>query len=129
MATRDRPRQLLGGPEHGRWLIAPADPAHRIERRYLNSLILVTMFETNCHGRLRAKLVEFNGDYIEEALLHSRSERPAGGRRLIRLTISWNQSSLFEARRVHRFVSGQVSKARFPSADVARENFRIARGA
>ena len=38
---------LLGGPEHGRWLIAPADPAHRIERRYLNgSLILVTMFET-----------------------------------------------------------------------------------
>jgi GH15 family glucan-1,4-alpha-glucosidase len=38
---------LLGGPEHGRWLIAPADPAHRIERRYLDgSLILVTMFET-----------------------------------------------------------------------------------
>jgi GH15 family glucan-1,4-alpha-glucosidase len=38
---------LLGGPEHGRWLIAPTDPAHRIERRYLNgSLILVTTFET-----------------------------------------------------------------------------------
>src|ERR1700719_3429222 len=38
---------LLGGPEHGRWLIAPADPSHRVERRYLNgSLILVTMFET-----------------------------------------------------------------------------------
>ncbi len=38
---------LLGGPEHGRWLIAPAGPARRIERRYLNgSLILVTMFET-----------------------------------------------------------------------------------
>src|SRR5689334_11896033 len=38
---------LLGEPEHGRWLIAPVDPAHRVERRYLNgSLVLVTMFET-----------------------------------------------------------------------------------
>jgi len=38
---------LLGEPEHGRWLIAPADPSRRVERRYLNSsLILVTMFET-----------------------------------------------------------------------------------
>jgi GH15 family glucan-1,4-alpha-glucosidase len=38
---------LLGEPEHGRWLIAPADPSHRVERRYLNgSLILATMFET-----------------------------------------------------------------------------------
>jgi NADH:ubiquinone oxidoreductase subunit D len=30
----------------------------------------------NCHGRLRAELVEFNGDYIEEALLHFGSEQP-----------------------------------------------------
>jgi GH15 family glucan-1,4-alpha-glucosidase len=38
---------LLGEPEHGRWLIAPADPAARIERRYRNgSLILVTTFAT-----------------------------------------------------------------------------------
>jgi GH15 family glucan-1,4-alpha-glucosidase len=38
---------LLGGPEHGRWLIAPKTPAARIMRRYLgNSLILVTTFET-----------------------------------------------------------------------------------
>jgi len=38
---------LLGEPEHGRWLIAPADPAARVERRYLDgSLILVTRFET-----------------------------------------------------------------------------------
>ena len=38
---------LLGKPEHGRWLIAPVEPATRIERRYLDgSLILVTMFET-----------------------------------------------------------------------------------
>ncbi len=38
---------LLGEPEHGRWLIAPVDSSHRVERRYLNgSLILVTMFES-----------------------------------------------------------------------------------
>src|SRR5205085_1835272 len=38
---------LLGEPEHGRWLIAPADPSYRVERRYLDgSLILVTVFET-----------------------------------------------------------------------------------
>src|ERR1700730_2416117 len=37
---------LLGESEHGRWLIAPSDPSHRVERRYLDgSLILVTMFE------------------------------------------------------------------------------------
>ncbi len=38
---------LLGEPEHGRWLIAPADPAARVQRRYRDgSLILVTTFET-----------------------------------------------------------------------------------
>ena len=38
---------LLGTPEHGRWLIAPAAPALRISRRYrLNTLILETTFET-----------------------------------------------------------------------------------
>jgi GH15 family glucan-1,4-alpha-glucosidase len=38
---------LLGGPEHGRWLIEPVEPAGRTERRYLDgSLILVTLFET-----------------------------------------------------------------------------------
>jgi Domain of unknown function (DUF5911) len=38
---------LLGGPEHGRWLIAPRDPGARVIRRYLDgSLILVTTFET-----------------------------------------------------------------------------------
>ena len=38
---------LLGGPEHGRWLIAPKDTALRITRRYIDgSLILVTAFET-----------------------------------------------------------------------------------
>ena len=38
---------LLGEPEHGRWLIAPEDPAPRVERHYLDgSLVLSTMFET-----------------------------------------------------------------------------------
>ncbi len=38
---------LLGEPRHGRWLIAPAAPPARVERRYLDdTLILATMFET-----------------------------------------------------------------------------------
>jgi GH15 family glucan-1,4-alpha-glucosidase len=38
---------LLGKPEHGRWLIEPAEPSGRTERRYADgSLILVTLFET-----------------------------------------------------------------------------------
>jgi GH15 family glucan-1,4-alpha-glucosidase len=38
---------LLGGPEHGRWQIAPLDPAARIQRRYVpGTLILETEFTT-----------------------------------------------------------------------------------
>jgi GH15 family glucan-1,4-alpha-glucosidase len=38
---------LLGGPEHGRWLIAPAQGARRTFRRYRqNTLILETRMET-----------------------------------------------------------------------------------
>jgi hypothetical protein len=38
---------ILGGPEQGRWLIAPTDTTARITRRYLDgSLVLVTTFET-----------------------------------------------------------------------------------
>jgi GH15 family glucan-1,4-alpha-glucosidase len=38
---------LLGGPENGRWLIAPADPNPRVSRRYReNTLILETEFAT-----------------------------------------------------------------------------------
>ncbi|WP_448207097.1 glycoside hydrolase family 15 protein [Azospirillum sp. sgz302134] len=38
---------LLGGPEHGRWLLAPADPAARSTRRYReDTLILETDIET-----------------------------------------------------------------------------------
>ena len=37
---------LPGGSEHGRWLIAPADPSARVARRYRpDTLILETAFE------------------------------------------------------------------------------------
>ena len=39
---------LLGGPQHGRWLIASEDPACRTTRRYLPATaVLETRFETN----------------------------------------------------------------------------------
>jgi GH15 family glucan-1,4-alpha-glucosidase len=39
---------LLGGPEHGRWLLAPADAAAKCRRRYRDdTMILETEFETN----------------------------------------------------------------------------------
>jgi GH15 family glucan-1,4-alpha-glucosidase len=39
---------LLGGPEHGRWLIAPAGAIRRVTRRYSDhSLVLHTDFETD----------------------------------------------------------------------------------
>jgi len=38
---------LLGGPEHGRWLIAPADPPAATRRRYLDgTLVIETEFRT-----------------------------------------------------------------------------------
>jgi GH15 family glucan-1,4-alpha-glucosidase len=48
---------LLGTPEHGRWLLAPASEAVRISRRYRpHTLILETVFETR-DGQ--ATLVDF----------------------------------------------------------------------
>src|SRR5271163_2013786 len=39
---------LLGGPEHGRWVIAPTATIRRISRRYRDAtLILETDFETD----------------------------------------------------------------------------------
>ena len=39
---------LLGTPEHGRWLLAPAGAAHTVRRRYRgNTLVLETEFETD----------------------------------------------------------------------------------
>ena len=62
---------LLGGPEHGRWLIAPQNPAGRITRRYRPStLILETLFETE-DGAVR--LIDFMApreDWISDASSH-----------------------------------------------------------
>jgi GH15 family glucan-1,4-alpha-glucosidase len=50
---------LLGEPEHGRWLVAPVDPAPRVERRYRDgSLVLETTFET-AEGAV--ELIDFIG--------------------------------------------------------------------
>jgi GH15 family glucan-1,4-alpha-glucosidase len=39
---------LLGGPEHGRWLLAPATQSRRVRRKYRgNSLVLETEFDTD----------------------------------------------------------------------------------
>jgi GH15 family glucan-1,4-alpha-glucosidase len=48
---------LLGGPEHGRWLIAPAEKPRHVRRRYRgDTLILETEFET-AQGSVR--LIDF----------------------------------------------------------------------
>ena len=45
------------GREHGRWLIAPSDSSHRVERRYLDgSLVLATTFETSAGA---VELIDF----------------------------------------------------------------------
>jgi GH15 family glucan-1,4-alpha-glucosidase len=48
---------LLGEPDHGRWMLAPATPVRRSSRRYrTDTLILESIFETD-EGRIRA--IEF----------------------------------------------------------------------
>jgi GH15 family glucan-1,4-alpha-glucosidase len=45
---------LLGGPQHGRWLLAPSTPVRRSSRRYRHdTLILESIFET-AEGTVRA---------------------------------------------------------------------------
>ena len=51
---------LLGGPEHGRWLVAPAAKPRRVERRYRgDTLILETDFETEVLQSSQPVLVDF----------------------------------------------------------------------
>src|SRR3954464_7561259 len=39
---------LLGGPEHGRWLLGPADPSATCSRRYVeNSAVLESTYSTD----------------------------------------------------------------------------------
>src|SRR5438874_13021031 len=38
---------LLGGPEHGRWLVTPARPAEATRRDRSDTLILETVFESD----------------------------------------------------------------------------------
>ncbi len=48
---------LLGGAEHGRWLLAPAAKIQSMRRRYLDdSLVLETEFQT---GRGRVRVIDF----------------------------------------------------------------------
>jgi GH15 family glucan-1,4-alpha-glucosidase len=48
---------LLGGPEHGRWLLAPAAEPHRVRRRYRGeTLILETDFDT---GEGSVRVIDF----------------------------------------------------------------------
>jgi GH15 family glucan-1,4-alpha-glucosidase len=48
---------LLGGPEHGRWLIAPDEKIIRVQRRYRkDSLVLETDFETE---RGSVRIIDF----------------------------------------------------------------------
>src|ERR1700722_10266023 len=44
---------LLGGPEHGRWLLCPSSPVVGVQRRYLQgTLVLETQFDT-AEGSIR----------------------------------------------------------------------------
>ena len=56
---------LLGGREHGRWLVAPRDKA-RITRRYRpDTLILETCFETVEGAAVLVDLMPFHGEHSE----------------------------------------------------------------
>src|SRR5206468_841403 len=45
---------LLGNAEHGRWLLAPAEPVKSVRRRYRpGTLVLETEFETESGGAVR----------------------------------------------------------------------------
>jgi len=56
---------LLGGPEHGRWLVAPHDKA-RVTRQYrADTLILETCFETAEGAAVMVDFMPFHGERSE----------------------------------------------------------------
>src|SRR5690348_7135150 len=56
---------LLGGPEHGRWLVAPRETA-RVTRRYrADTLILETCFETTDGSAVVVDFMPFHGERSE----------------------------------------------------------------
>jgi len=56
---------LLGTPDHGRWLVAPRQPA-RVTRRYRpDTLILETQFETDDASATLIDFMPFRGDQSE----------------------------------------------------------------
>ncbi|MFT4036677.1 MAG: glycoside hydrolase family 15 protein [Thermomicrobiales bacterium] len=44
---------LLGAPEHGRWLLAPDEPAHETTRRYLPETLILETTHTTASGVVR----------------------------------------------------------------------------
>jgi GH15 family glucan-1,4-alpha-glucosidase len=60
---------LLGGPEHGRWLLAPADPRARSSRRYRDdTLILETRFETETGSVLVVDFMPLRADSVSDLM-------------------------------------------------------------
>ena len=83
---------LLGTPENGRWLIAPADPNAKVTRRYRpDTLILETRYET---ATGTATLIDF---------MYPREEHP----NVVRLVVANSGMVDFEMEFIVRFGYGQ----------------------
>lgn len=82
---------LLGGPEHGRWLIAPEDPSVRVSRRYLpETAVIETRFETEGGAVTLTDFMPFTED--EDKVDIVRIVRGVGGqvRMAMELTLRFN---------------------------------------
>ena len=83
---------LLGGPAHGRWLLAPSVPAHTVRRRYRpDTLILETEFETQ-RGSIR--VIDFmtprdHGPDVIRMVEGVRGEVPVEMELIIRFDYGW----------------------------------------
>src|SRR4026207_1643412 len=75
---------LLGGPEHGRWLIAPENRLAQVSRRYLpDTAVLGTRFETGEGAVTLTDFMPFTEDEDKVDLV--RIVRGVGGR--VRMTM------------------------------------------